>query len=316
MRLVLPFLRLIRWPNLFFIGLTQWLYWFVLARPVALAHSASIDWDLLFYSILIASVFIAAGGYVINDYFDRQIDEHNKPGKVVLDRFVKRRWGIAWHLLLSLAGLLASGFVSYRLRSPLFLLANTGSVLLLWFYSTHFKKWLLTGNLLIAALTAWVILVIYGLALTPLDLRDDWFSAIDAGKDRFLFKVTMLYAGFAFIVSLIREVVKDAEDRFGDARFDCRTMPIVWGIPATKVFIAVWIIVCAGALTLIQFYAWKSGWRFGPVFISLFVIAPLLYLLRATRLASDSADFHRISRWLKGIMLAGILSLLFFHTTP
>ena len=64
----------------------------------------------------------------------------------------------------------------------------------------------------------------------------------DVYLHRFI-RISILYAGFAFIISLIREVVKDMEDMDGDARYGCKTMPIVWGIPASKMFVAVWLVV-------------------------------------------------------------------------
>jgi 4-hydroxybenzoate polyprenyltransferase len=39
-----------------------------------------------------------------------------------------------------------------------------------------------------------------------------------------------VYTSFAFIISLIREVIKDMEDMDGDRKYGCRTMPIVWGL--------------------------------------------------------------------------------------
>ena len=62
-----------------------------------------------------------------------------------------------------------------------------------------------------------------------------------------IMKLGFLYAGFAFILTLIREAIKDMEDMEGDARYGSKTMPIAWGVPATKVYVAVWMISFIGA---------------------------------------------------------------------
>ncbi len=96
MKLTAAFFQLIRWPNLFFIALTQLLFYYCIAAPLAPSGGESY-FKNLFYLLMLASVFIAAAGYIINDYFDLKIDEINKPQKVVIDKIIKRRWAIIWH---------------------------------------------------------------------------------------------------------------------------------------------------------------------------------------------------------------------------
>lgn len=301
------FFKLIRWPNLFFIALTQCLFYYAVFASLAPQGFFPVN-HFLFALLVLASVVIAAAGYIINDYFDVQIDAVNKPGRIVIDKQVKRRWAILWHWLLSGLGLLLSVYISYRLKSWIIITGNLFSVLLLWFYSTTFKKRILSGNIIIASLTAWVILVVYFFTRSLLDL----YGQIEVFDDRKFFKFTILYAGFAFIVSIIREVIKDMEDVEGDQRFNCRTMPIAWGIPASKVFTAVWMVVCIAVLVIVQLYAWQLGWWPIIVYTVALVIVPLLFLLRNLYKAATATDFHRQSTRIKFVMLAGILSMLFF----
>jgi 4-hydroxybenzoate polyprenyltransferase len=315
MKLIAAFFQLIRWPNLFFIALTQSLFYYAVVKNVY-GTSSQVSglgtMDFLFALLVLASVCIAAAGYIINDYFDRQIDAINKPDRIVIDRHVKRRWAIVWHLSLSALGILISAWVSYRTDKWVILFANTFSVMLLWVYSTRFKKKLLTGNLLIAALTAWVIVVLYFFSGASLINYKGWNPGHHSLNNAQLYKFTFLYAGFAFIISLIREVIKDIEDMQGDAQYASRTMPIVWGIPVTKMFTAVWMVVCIAALFIILLYAWQSGWWAIAVYSTCVVLLPLVYLLWQLHRASLPADYHRLSNLLKWIMLAGILSMLFF----
>jgi 4-hydroxybenzoate polyprenyltransferase len=102
------------------------------------------------------------------------------------------------------------------------------------------------------------------------------------------------------------------EDMEGDARYGCKTMPIVWGVPAAKVFTAVWLVVLVGALVIIQIYALHLGWWWSVAYCVIAIIAPLLWVLRKLYTAQTPADYHHLSSAVKLIMLAGILSMVFF----
>ena len=98
----------------------------------------------------------------------------------------------------------------------------------------------------------------------------------------------------------------------GDEKYGCNTMPIVWGIPATKVFTAVWIIVLVSALVILQFYALHLSWWWSIVYSLITIIIPLLWILRKLYQAQVAKDYHRLSTAVKLVMLAGILSMIFF----
>lgn len=316
MKLFDAFLRLIRWPNLLFIAVTQWLFYYCIVHSLYVdnaAHVAFPQKDFLFGLLIAASVVIAAAGYIINDYFDLKIDVVNKPDKVVVDKVVKRRWAIMWHLVLSFLGIVLSFYISYKTGKWVVFFANIACVLLLWFYSTIFKRKLLSGNIIIAALTAWVIVVVYFFAGATIINYKGWLTTLYPFSIKKFYKLTILYAGFAFIVSLIREVIKDIEDMYGDAKYECKTMPIEWGVPASKVFTAVWIVVCIGTLGILQLYAWQSGWWQVSVYCIVAIILPLILILKNLYKAATPPDYHKISSMVKLVMLAGILSMIFFR---
>jgi 4-hydroxybenzoate polyprenyltransferase len=318
MKLIPAFFRLVRWPNLLFIAVTQVLFYYCILVPVFKEfQSLTILNPLTFFMIVAASVLIAAAGYIINDYFDLNIDRVNKPEKLVVDKVIKRRWAILWHLLLSAAGLILTAIVCFQLMDWHAFLAgfiNFLCIAALWLYSTTYKRKLLIGNILISLLTAWTILILYVISLRS------WFSVkiMPEAKHNYdlactrLFKFAILYAGFAFIISLIREVIKDMEDMEGDAKYGCRTMPIVWGIPASKMFVAVWIVVLVAALIIVQFYVLQFNWWWSAAYCAAFIILPLLWILRKLYQAQVQSDYHRLSSAVKAVMLTGILSMIFF----
>ena len=311
MKLAGSFFRLIRWPNLVFIAVTQALFYYAVILPV-LPSSYYGYYDKLtlpvFIVLVIASVFIAAAGYIINDYFDINIDRVNKPDKMIIERVIKRRWAIILHIIITLVGIVCSLYVSIK-TSLIIVIANVGCALLLWVYSTTFKKKLLSGNIIISLLTAWVIIVLYFAVNTVyLSTHNQPIDIVTAMNK--IFKFAALYAGFAFITSLVREVVKDIEDIEGDEKYGCKTMPIVWGIPASKVFVGVWMVVLIGAIGIIIVYMLQKGWWIAATYCLLLIIVPLVSTLQQFYKAQNTADYHKISSRVKLIMLTGILSML------
>jgi 4-hydroxybenzoate polyprenyltransferase len=178
-------------------------------------------------------------------------------------------------------------------------------------YSITLKKKLLIGNVLISALTAWVIIVVFLCYYNSFYCSGCDKSLFDSYNNRFI-RISFLYTGFAFVISLIREVVKDMEDMEGDAKYGCKTMPIVWGIPASKVFVAVWLIVLIGTLCIVQVYALQLGWIWSAVYCILLIVAPLIWIMMKLFKAQVSSDYQQLSSAIKYVMLAGILSMIFF----
>lgn len=309
MKTLSAFVRLIRWPNLLFIVLTQMLFRFFIVpfvyRNPHLANEGIKLSEPLFYLLVLASVCIAAAGYIINDYFDENIDQINKSSRVIIGKYINRRSAILLHAFLSFIGLVLSIYIGYKLSNIFIPLFNFLAINILLVYSSTFKKKILIGNILISLLTAWVILVLtmaeYRFRISPEDLV--WQR---------LLKMSFVYAGFAFIISLIREVIKDMEDIKGDLRYGCRTMPIAWGMRVAKVFTAVWIAVLVGVLFAILIYVVQLGWWLSALYSFIAIILPLLWVLQKLYKATTSSDFRRLSSAVKLIMLAGILSMLFF----
>ena len=307
MRLIGAFLKLIRLPNLFFIALTQALFQYCIYHSLY-KNSVPANDTSHFILLVLASVFIAAAGYIINDYFDINIDEVNKPQRMVVDKVINRRWAIAWHFILSISGLTLTALALPFLQKWYLILANILCVALLWFYSTSFKRKLLIGNIVISLLTAWTILIIFFSKFSPSDI----FGRQDYINQHKFFRLAFLYAGFAFISSLIREAIKDMEDMPGDAKYGCRTMPIVWGINVTKVYVAVWLIVLLALLIIVQVYTLQFKWWLPVAYSLVLIMLPLLYIFYKLFKATTVQHFHTLSNWTKLVMLSGILSMIFF----
>jgi len=302
MRLIPAFFKLVRWSNLFFIVLTQLLFYFCIYLPLYQTQQIHLLSWLIF-----ASVCIAAAGYIINDYFDLNIDQINKPDKNVLNSIINRRWAILWHLVLSLSGIgatiIAVGFGKWYL-----IIANMVCVALLWLYSTSFKRQLLIGNIVISLLSAWTVLILF-FAQVPFS---EAFNNQNSITLKF-FRLAFLYGGFAFIISLVREAIKDIEDREGDAHYGCRTLPIYAGVRATKIYTTIWLVVLIAALIILQLYVLQFGWIWAVIYSIVLIICPLIYLLSQLMKAQSITNYRKLSALTKLIMLTGILSMIFFR---
>ncbi len=310
MKLLVAFFRLVRSLNLLFIVISQLLFHYCIVVPVFQQANAPLPLSMpLFILLILSSVFIAAAGYIINDYFDRNIDQVNKPRKLVVEKIINRRWAILWHMGLSLLGIMLSFYIAWKTKAWWLAPVNTGCVIALWFYSTTFKRKLLSGNILISLLTAWVVLVVGFLVHYLVIIDPGSYPGVNASK---LMRLTFLYGGFAFIISLVREVIKDIEDMQGDERYGCRTMPIVWGVQSSKVFVATWLVVLIAALIIVQAYVLPFRWWWSAIYCVTVVITPLIYILRKLFRAASRADFHHLSSWVKLVMLTGIISMVFF----
>jgi len=313
MKLIVAFFRLIRSLNLLFIALTQFLFQYCIIIPTL--KKAGVEPQLntvLFVLLVMASLCIAAAGYIINDYFDLNIDRINKPEKLVVEKIIKRRWAILWHLALSGIGILLSFYVGWKNDYNLLLgFGNILCVSLLWVYSTTFKKKLLSGNIIISLLTGWVVLVLYVAEMDRFFYTANNPNLTNAISK--IFKLSFLYGGFAFIISLIREAIKDIEDMPGDAKYGGRTMPIVWGVNVSKTFIATWLIVLIGALVILLIYVLPNRWWESIAYVVVLILLPLLYIFLQLFKAQRKEQFHRLSNWVKFVMLTGILSMIFFR---
>lgn len=310
MEKIIAFLRLARWPNLVFFALTQWMFIFCIVTPIF--NSSHVEPNIhgnLVWLLILSYVLVAAGGYIINDYFDLNIDQINKPNKVMIDTFIGRRWAIFFHSIFNLASISIGIYIDFKTHIRFLGIANFIYGFLLFVYSLSLKKKLLIGNILIAILLAWVIVVI-----SLCEINQFYFSAtlrqINTQK---LLRYTILYAGFAFIVNLIREVVKDMEDVEGDRQYGCNTMPIAWGINATKVFVAVWLTVLIAILSLLQLYVFQLKWYYFSLYSIILIIIPLILMFKKLFSANKPEDYHRISTIIKVVMFTGILSMFFFR---
>jgi 4-hydroxybenzoate polyprenyltransferase len=273
-------LKLVRWPNLLMVLATQYIvYAFVIQAGESWAVSWCPVWT--FFVITMATMLVAAAGYIINDYYDIKIDLVNKPGRIVIGRIVSRRQAILLHTVLN--GLAIGMGLLLSWRVALFL---AGCAFLLWLYSNYLKRTAFWGNVTVSALTAatvWIVALYY------------------KTNDHLVY----VYSAFAFMMSLIREIIKDMEDVKGDAVYGCRTLPIVWGFRKTKVVLGLLLLVFSVLLL------WQSSYAQSMVqaWVYHLLLLPVFYLGYKIAMADKQKDYAHLSTFCKWLMVVGACSL-------
>jgi len=309
------FFKLIRWQNLLMVILTMVLMRYAVLAPLigrvgVILTSGSgeeIPMSLQFpwYDFLLlvtATVFITAGGYVINDYFDIKTDLINK-GKVIVGTKVPRRQAIMWHNLLNIAGVAIGFYISSRAGyiwlGALFLVVSG----LLYFYSASYKRQFLIGNLVVALLTALVpmLVVFYE---WPALYRYYSLNAIRLPEFNFIIYWIGGFSLFAFITNLIREIIKDIEDFEGDLAYGRNTIPVVIGILSAKIVSVSLILIMVVLLYLIwHFYISDT---ITLVYITAAIVLPLLYVIYKLLRSSERRELHHASSMMKIVMISGV----------
>ena len=275
-------MKLVRWPNLLIIFVTQYFTAIFLAEAgIPLRHVIA---DPFFFLLCLSTILIAAGGYIINDYYDIKIDYLNKPDRVIIGKGLNRRTALFVHVIVSVLGVSIGLLAGWKIGVTSFFAG-----FMLWLYSNQLKRLPFLGNLSIAVLTGMSIFII----------------SFYYGSNSSL---VLAYSLFGFFSTLIREIIKDIEDLKGDETFGCKTLPILWGVRRTKAFILFLIFIFAAIFILII----RPYHILMLYFYLVLLTLPLLGFVWKLVTADTKKEFADLSRMAKIIMILGIGSMIFF----
>ena len=316
---MIHFIRLTRPLNMIIIALTMYgLGWFYdgLLKDTSVGIQ-SMDFFLLVFS----TTLIAAAGNIINDYFDRKADRINKPERLIIGKFVKRRVAILTHVLINLFAFSLAAYLSWKLETFGYVFIHLMTINMLWFYSMYFKRKFLIGNVMIAGMTAMVPLLVgfyYDQSISSGALEvnnfNDGLTFISAKI--IILVLSVAIAGFAFIINLGREIIKDMEDIPGDEVLKARTIPIVLGIKSSRWIVTV-ILTLAALFTILLVLMFPRIGTLG--FLSIFAAGALVIVAIITIFLGDTKKHYKLANnWLKLAMIAGLLTpviwrLLFYY---
>lgn len=315
MKLLYHFSQLIRTLNLLIMALSMVVVqlFFIKYHHIHAGWKAWVNqlWTLEFSLLLISTLLIAAAGYIINDYFDVKADRVNRPERLIIDKYIKRRWAMVWNWSFNAIGILMAFYLGYLLQNIFIPLVAFISINILWFYSAYFKRRPFTGNLIVALLLG--VIPIYVLIFQfPL--------TFNSHHKTYLTISVILISAIAFLTNLVREMVKDLQDIRGDVRLGAKTLPILKGSRFTKTLMALFSVLTLVVMGL--FYSFVSTFVLDknfdtnliqPIFQGLISLSMIsLFVSTLIAIIAKKSNTYKLSSALFKITLAiGMLIPLF-----
>ena len=294
-----PYLAILRPNNILLTLFTQGVFMIAASRT----SYFNIDWSNIIWPesllIILTCCLTAAGGYIINDLFDVETDHVNRPNKRILKRDISHKAAIVYYIILTALGQICGYYAGLGIG-----LFASAIAVLLYFYSSDLKAMGLPGNSLIAFMSGSVI---YIASRGIHEINSAYFAE---------------YAFLAFLLTMARELVKDAEDVEGDKEQGCETFPILHGTRKTNILsnvilalIVIFLITAAYLLSIEPFFNVKSTIEIHsfiyPAFLLLALVPMILKSMWMIGKANNKRDYKKISKWLKLTMLIGLISVLF-----
>ncbi len=299
---MLNYLKLTRPINLLLIALVQVLIKYSLFEPFDAVTSLS---NLHFSLLVIATVCIAAGGNIINDIYDAEVDRINKPKKVIVGKAISERNASTLYVMLTTVGVGIGFYLANTIGKPVYTTLFIGIAALLYLYATYLKTILLAGTVLVSILVAMSIIIVGLFDLVPVINLSNQASQWD------VFKISLEYALFAFILNFIRELVKDLQDINGDKNGGKSTLPIAIGRSR-----ATTVVFALGAITTLSviayMYVFLYAYTSAILYFLFLVVAPLLFFCIKSFEAEKTKHYALLSLLLKIIMFTGMCSMMLY----
>lgn len=311
---MLAFLKLIRIWNLLFIALFQFLLRYCIILPVLEKNNIMPMLSTTNFIILVLStITLAASGNVINDYFDIKADKINKPTKVIVDKHIERRTVVLIHVILTLFGIISGLFISIIYRKETYAFLFVAIPAILWFYSTHFKKQILIGNLIVALLVAISACLVVSVEFAAIAALSDT-SILNSSACSTAWLYTTSVALFAFLTNLAREIVKDMEDVDGDIACNCHTLPVDMGIKYSKyIVVTLEIIILIALWVSYTIFEKFQHIPYIEYYILITITLPTIFICIKTLRSKTPKEFHNVSSLCKVVMTFGVLMLPFIY---
>ena len=295
----MKYLKLIRYQNLLMLAFMQLVFRFLFLKESNIYLALT---DFNYILLVISTVCIAAGGYVINNIMDQDTDEIAKPQNRVVGVSISETAAYNWYICLTIVGVGIGFYLSNVIYKPTFASMFILVATLLYVYATNLKQIPVLGNVIVALLLSISIIII---ALFDIFPATDPSNRTRMGE---IFGILIDYAIFAFIINLIREMVKDMEDMDGDYQTGINTLPIAIGIQKTKIIVGVLTVI---AITILAYYIKVHLFELDYVvyYTMVLIVGPLIYFGVKLLNALTKKEFHHLSLVLKLILFFGIISI-------
>lgn len=295
------------------IGLSVSLFYYLILVPVhkdklftTLTPFTNFEFVLFVLSVLC----IAAAGNIINDYFDFELDKQFKPERPLSKGLFSLDAAMYMHAAFAFTGIGLGFYLGYLSNNfkigYIYIICN----LMLYVYSAFLKKIALAGNLVVSLLTGFVFVLL--MLFEVKFLNTIYFEASGYVLALLLWQVKF-YGGFAVLTNLAREIVKDIEDRDGDAEHNINTIAVQFGVAPAKIAVALVLLILLALLGFFMRGFIAAGGVKEFAYLAVAVVLPVVATLVLLFLAKTTEQYGRLSMLLKLIMLLGILSIPAFY---
>ena len=303
MKIFLSFLKLIRLPNLLIVALTQYALRYLIIIPSLKINAFSPILNSAQFSLLVlCTLIIAAAGYIINDYYDIEIDRINKNEQQILGNHFTESNATFFYRSMLIFGAAIAILLAYQLNLWKLIYIYPLACGLLYLYARYLKKIAFIGNLIVSSFTAFVVLIVF-ISEFPI------ISTLANEDQTYLLQLAYGFTIFSFLSNFFRELIKDIEDMKGDQLFGAKTAPVIFGIPWTKTISSTVLIILFGyslyfiTLSSIEKYAYQYIW------LGLIFCLPIIFMIYKLLNAKQKNDYSLISKLSKAYMILGILAL-------
>ncbi|MEE3034634.1 MAG: geranylgeranylglycerol-phosphate geranylgeranyltransferase [Bacteroidota bacterium] len=279
---VLGLFTIVRGYNILILVLAQYLTARYVFSPDSNFEEIIFDFNL--FCLVVATALATSSGYIINNYFDAEKDKINRPQKFLLEHLISQKLQLRIYVLMNLTCLAISWVFSFK--AVMFFLVYILGIL---FYSIMIKRLFWLSNFYKAFLT---ILPFFAITL--------YFKNFE--------QIIFLYAGFLFLLILLKDIVKDFENFKGDWVHSYKTLPVVFGNPVTKFILSILILITCFLIYLLM------GHNLGLIkYYFIFCVPYMFFILLLTWISSSKKMYLWIHNLLKLIIIIGVFGIYFMY---
>lgn len=294
---MLNLLRLIRFNNLLIIAITGLVV--VYFNPYIDSVPKTSGFHLNTVILLLMMMTQGAAGNIINDYFDIKVDTLNKPQNVIIESGISKNNALLLYLSISALSFFLAGFLSFYFKNLFFVIVTAIYQVLLVLYSARLQKIPFIGNLSVALMTMGVIPVSFSFVHFSSPSNEFFTSPF--------FYVLLGLMSYAFIINLLREIVKDVEDLHGDRESGYNTLPVIFELHTIKKILLIGLLALVIMTLCITIFLIVNNKIVLTIPFVLMILLPLIVFIRWVTTMENKVLWPRINMAFKLYMLLGIV---------
>jgi 4-hydroxybenzoate polyprenyltransferase len=296
--------------NLLSIILLQCFTYFFLFYNILSSVDISLRLSLFdLFLITLDLALIMGAGYLINDIFDIETDRRHQNKESLLETGIPLTFFRNAYWAISILGLIITLYLAQKYQEWGLSLLYPAGVFILYLYAKKLKNSILWGNIVIAILCCFPSLMLYLAEAPSIQLLKNTSENLYA----VFLSILYFYLLFSFISTLIREIIKDLEDKDADLASGIITFANKFPSSFVINICSICIVIFLGVQIYFCFYLFEQEFYLAVLFFIIWIIPITLYSFVTLRKAQTTLDFKKLSLNYKIIILSGIIQLAFIQ---